>query len=148
MLENDVSATSLNSKPSSNDSLHNNGLDEFFSTLHDKVDDQELNSRLTALNRSNAIVEFDLSGNILFVNNLFLELLGYEEHEVLGQHHNIFIDTTETDPIEYDKFWANLRKGNFQGNRTRLLKSLRTSRLERSNKLKLTPSSKRFTSQV
>ena len=114
MLENDVSATSLNSKPSSNDSLHNNGLDEFFSTLHDKVDDQELNSRLTALNRSNAIIEFDLSGNILFVNNLFLELLGYEEHEVLGQHHNIFIDTTETNPIEYDKFWANLRKGNFQ----------------------------------
>ena len=55
---------------------------------------EELLSRLEAINRSNAIIYFDLSGFILGVNAIFLKAMGYEEEEhtkLIGKHHSIFV---------------------------------------------------------
>jgi len=55
---------------------------------------EELVSRLEAINRSNAIIYFDLQGFILGVNAIFLKAMGFaeDEHEkVIGQHHSIFV---------------------------------------------------------
>ena len=55
---------------------------------------EELLSRMEAINRSNAIIYFDLKGFILGVNSIFLETMGYHdgEHEkIIGQHHSIFV---------------------------------------------------------
>jgi methyl-accepting chemotaxis protein len=77
---------------------------------------EELLSRLEAINRSNAIIYFDLKGIILGVNVIFLEAMGYgpEEHdEIIGKHHSIFVCEDYAKSLEYEKFWDILRSGKF-----------------------------------
>jgi PAS domain S-box-containing protein len=77
---------------------------------------EELISRLEAINRSNAIIYFDLNGIILGVNSIFLETMGYKEgdHEkIIGKHHSIFVSTEYSKSKEYEKFWKRLRDGQF-----------------------------------
>ncbi len=66
---------------------------------------------LNALNKSFAIIEFDVNGNVLSANKLFCQVMGYGEKEIVGQHHKIFVDSTETASPDYKKFWADLGQG-------------------------------------
>ena len=77
---------------------------------------EELLSRLEAINRSNAIIYFDLNGKILGVNAIFLQAMGYgvDEHEqVIGKHHSIFVCEDYARSLEYEKFWDILRSGKY-----------------------------------
>jgi methyl-accepting chemotaxis protein len=77
---------------------------------------EELLSRLEAINRSNAIIYFDLEGKILGVNSIFLKVMGYDEkehEEVVGKHHSIFVCEEYAKSKEYEKFWDILRSGKF-----------------------------------
>jgi methyl-accepting chemotaxis protein len=77
---------------------------------------EELLSRLEAINRSNAIIYFDLKGNILGMNVVFLKAMGYgeEEHqEIIGKHHSIFVCEDYARSLEYEKFWDILRSGKY-----------------------------------
>lgn len=65
----------------------------------------------TALKRSKAMIEFDLKGKILSANTNFLQLIGYSEAEVIGQHHSMFIDPAEANSSEYKQLWTSLAKG-------------------------------------
>ncbi|SHH39347.1 PAS domain S-box protein [Massilia sp. CF038] len=67
----------------------------------------------TALNRVQAIIEFDLDGTILDANENFLNTLGYALDEVKGKHHAIFCDPVYTATTEYKQFWARLAQGEF-----------------------------------
>ncbi|WP_417561411.1 methyl-accepting chemotaxis protein [Marinomonas sp.] len=70
--------------------------------------------QLNALTRSQAIIEFDLHGNILVANDNFLNTLGYTLEEVQGKHHSIFVDNKYRNSREYKEFWAKLNNGEFQ----------------------------------
>jgi PAS domain S-box-containing protein len=77
---------------------------------------EELLSRLEAINRSNAIIYFDLEGFILGVNAIFLKTMGFKEddHEkLIGKHHSIFVSYDYSKSDEYIKFWETLRDGKF-----------------------------------
>jgi methyl-accepting chemotaxis protein len=77
---------------------------------------EELLSRLEAINRSNAIIYFDLSGIILGVNDIFLEAMGYgigTHEELIGKHHSIFVCEEYAKSPEYEKFWDILRSGKY-----------------------------------
>jgi len=77
---------------------------------------EELVSRLEAINRSNAIIYFDLEGFILGVNAIFLKAMGFaeDEHEkVVGKHHSIFVSYEYSKSDEYKHFWETLRSGKF-----------------------------------
>ena len=77
---------------------------------------EELLSRLEAINRSNAIIYFDLKGNILGVNAIFLKAMGYgeDEHaELVCKHHSIFVCDDYARSLEYEKFWDILRSGKY-----------------------------------
>jgi PAS domain S-box-containing protein len=77
---------------------------------------EELLSRLEAINRSNAIIYFDLDGYILGVNAIFLKAMGYgdEEHnQLIGKHHSIFVTYEYSKSDEYKEFWKTLRSGRF-----------------------------------
>ena len=77
---------------------------------------EELLSRLEAINRSNAIIYFDLKGNILGLNAIFLKAMGYgeEEHqELIGKNHSIFVCQDYAKSLEYEKFWDILRSGKY-----------------------------------
>ncbi|MCD0423738.1 PAS domain-containing methyl-accepting chemotaxis protein [Rhodopseudomonas sp. BR0M22] len=69
---------------------------------------------LAALNRSQAVIEFDLDGNVIDANDNFLTALGYSLAEIKGKHHRMFVDPAEQDGAAYRDFWTALRAGNFQ----------------------------------
>ena len=77
---------------------------------------EELLSRLEAINRSNAIIYFDLEGYILGMNSIFLLAMGYQEEDhkqLIGKHHSIFVSYEYSKSDEYKKFWETLRAGKF-----------------------------------
>jgi methyl-accepting chemotaxis protein len=77
---------------------------------------EELLSRLEAINRSNAIIYFDLNGFILGVNVIFLKAMGFNEEEhnqLIGKHHSIFVSYEYSKSEDYKKFWDKLREGKF-----------------------------------
>ncbi len=79
-----------------------------------KIDQNEgVKSRLNAVDRSFAMIEFDLDGTICTANENFLSVMGYRLEEVVGQHHRIFVDPAEAASPGYAEMWQNLRAGQF-----------------------------------
>lgn len=68
---------------------------------------------LEALSKSQAVIEFDLKGNILTANKNFCAALGYELNEITGKHHRIFCDPDYASSKAYMDFWASLSGGNY-----------------------------------
>jgi methyl-accepting chemotaxis protein len=68
---------------------------------------------LDALNKSQAIIEFDLTGKIMTANENFCKAVGYELSEIVGRHHRMFVDPAEANSKEYADFWARLSEGKF-----------------------------------
>ena len=71
---------------------------------------QSIDDTLSAINKSNALVEFDERGNIVSCNEIFCEVTGYTQEELEGKHHSIFMPAN-IDERDYDQFWYDLRKG-------------------------------------
>ena len=69
--------------------------------------------QVAGISRSNAVIEFDLDGTIRHANENFLATVGYELHEIKGQHHAMFVDEAYKASPEYREFWAKLRRGEF-----------------------------------
>ncbi len=68
---------------------------------------------MDALNKSQAVIEFDLKGTITHANDLFCSTLGYSFDEIKGQHHSMFIDPVHRASPEYRAFWEKLGRGEF-----------------------------------
>lgn len=62
-----------------------------------------------ALDRSQAIIEFDTEGNVLNANDNFLATMGYQQHEIVGKHHRMFCD--EEFYRKQPRFWQELAGG-------------------------------------
>ena len=76
--------------------------------------ESQLSCRMDAINKSNAVIEFDLKGNIIFANEMFLNTMGYSSNEeIIGKHHSLFIEESERGTKEYQDFWKSLREGKF-----------------------------------
>jgi methyl-accepting chemotaxis protein len=71
-------------------------------------------SIMDALSRSQAIIQFDLTGKILTANKNFCQALGYELKEIVGKHHSMFVDPEEAKSAEYKEFWQQLASGKFE----------------------------------
>ncbi|GAB5520792.1 MAG: PAS domain S-box protein [Rhodothermales bacterium] len=81
----------------------------------EKLRNAEYESKVAAIDRSQAVIEFDLDGTILTANDNFLSTLGYRLDEVQGQHHRIFCDPSYAQSSAYQAFWRQLRSGQFFG---------------------------------
>ena len=73
-----------------------------------------------AIERSQAVIEFDLDGTILRANENFLATVGYSKEEILGRKHRMFVPEEELGP-EYEAFWSRLRNGEFFSRKYRRL---------------------------
>jgi methyl-accepting chemotaxis protein len=73
----------------------------------------DLNSLLSAIDRSQAVIEFDLQGNVLYANQNFLDCMGYEIEEIRGRHHRLFCLPDYATSKEYLMFWEKLGTGKF-----------------------------------
>lgn len=79
-----------------------------------KRSEVEIRNRMNAINESNAVIEFDLEGNVVFANKLFTETMGYSsEFEIIGKHHKIFVEDDYAKSEDYVNFWKKLRSGTF-----------------------------------
>ena len=80
-----------------------------FSFLRSNTSDAD--AVLAAIGRSQAVIQFDMSGKILDANALFLGLMGYTLAEVQGRHHSLFVDPAYAKSADYAEFWQRLNRG-------------------------------------
>ena len=73
----------------------------------------ELAAVYRALDRVQAIIEFELDGTVIAANDNFLELFGYEAEEIVGKHHRIFCEPTYAESAEYEALWEKLGAGEY-----------------------------------
>ena len=71
-------------------------------------------SKLAAIDRAQAMIEFKLDGTIVNANENFLNALGYSLAEIEGKHHSMFMPQADRDSVDYREFWAALRRGEYQ----------------------------------
>ncbi|UOK70662.1 methyl-accepting chemotaxis protein [Ancylobacter polymorphus] len=89
-----------------------------------KKAEAELQSMANAVNRVQAVIEFDLNGNVLAANENFLAVMGYGFTEIQGRHHSLFVRPEERESSAYRQFWDDLRQGRYvAGEFHRLAKS-------------------------
>ncbi len=70
-------------------------------------------SYLQAINRSTAVIEFNLAGEVRTANEIFLSIMGYRLEDVLGVHHRQFCTAEELASDDYRRFWQRLNQGEF-----------------------------------
>ena len=78
---------------------------------------------MTAIDRAQAVIEFDLEGRILHANRNFLLTLGYEQDQVIGHHHAMFCEPAYHRSPEYRMFWHSLAKGEFHSGEFKRIRS-------------------------
>ena len=76
-----------------------------------KMRSADFEGQIDAINRSQAVIEFNPEGIVQTANQNFLDAIGYELHEIVGTHHRMFIIEEEEDQQEYEAFWADLNSG-------------------------------------
>ena len=69
--------------------------------------------KLGAIDRAQAVIEFDLSGKVLVANNNFLNLFGYRSDDIIGRHHRMFVPPAEVSSSDYQTFWERLSRGEY-----------------------------------
>ncbi|TLP78618.1 PAS domain S-box protein [Pseudomonas nitroreducens] len=74
---------------------------------------REHENLIEALQRSTAVIEFNLQGEVLAANDRFLNAMGYSLTQIQGKHHRMFCEPGEYNSSQYDAFWAKLRRGEF-----------------------------------
>ncbi len=74
----------------------------------------ESEGKINAIGKSQAVIEFDLQGNILTANANFLGAMGYTLDEICGKHHSMFVEPAEAQSSDYRAFWEKLRRGEFE----------------------------------
>ena len=71
----------------------------------------EIVARVDAVDRAQAVIEFDLEGNVLDANENFVRTIGYSLREIVGQHHSLFCSEDYVRSADYRDFWLRLGKG-------------------------------------
>ena len=80
---------------------------------------QQHENLINAMQRSTAVIEFDMSGHVLMANNLFLSAMGYRLEDIQGKHHKLFCPPDVYNSVEYEQFWQKLQQGQFVAERFR-----------------------------
>jgi len=74
----------------------------------------EFEGKLAAIDKAQAVIEFNLDGTILTANDNFLTTVGYDLVEVQGKHHRMFCEPAYAASPEYQAFWAKLNRGEYE----------------------------------
>lgn len=81
-----------------------------------RLDNVVYKATADAVGRSQAVIEFDTDGTVLSANDNFLRALGYTMDEIRGKHHRLFVDSDYARSAEYQRFWDDLRQGQYLSN--------------------------------
>jgi methyl-accepting chemotaxis protein len=80
----------------------------------EKIRSMEADGKIAALDRAQAVIEFNMDGTIITANDNFLGAVGYTLPEIQGKHHRMFVLATESESAEYRAFWESLNRGDYQ----------------------------------
>jgi methyl-accepting chemotaxis protein len=86
-----------------------------------KLKNAEYEAKISAIGKSQAVIEFNLDGTVISANENFLSTVGYSLEEIRGKHHRMFCDTEYAATPAYDAFWKKLNSGLFDSGRYRRL---------------------------
>jgi methyl-accepting chemotaxis protein len=79
-----------------------------------KLSTADLAGQISAIGKSQAVIEFNMDGTIIGANQNFLRTVGYAPDEIRGRHHSMFVDVAERESAAYREFWAALNRGEYQ----------------------------------
>jgi methyl-accepting chemotaxis protein len=77
----------------------------------------EYESKVDAISKAQAVIEFDMSGHVMNANENFLDVMGYTLEDIKGEHHRMFCETEYINSSEYKRFWQKLNRGEFDSGR-------------------------------
>ncbi|MDH6256766.1 PAS domain-containing methyl-accepting chemotaxis protein [Bradyrhizobium sp. BR13661] len=80
----------------------------------EKLKNADLAGQLAAIDKAQAVIEFNMDGTIITANENFCKTLGYSLAEIKGKHHSMFVEPSERDGAGYREFWAALNRGQYQ----------------------------------
>ncbi|MEY9125286.1 methyl-accepting chemotaxis protein [Bradyrhizobium yuanmingense] len=80
----------------------------------EKLKNADLAGQIAAIDKAQAVIEFNMDGTIITANANFLGALGYSLAEIKGRHHSMFVEPSERDGAGYREFWAALNRGQYQ----------------------------------
>lgn len=94
------------------------GLAQAFNRMGEQIESNvkeslESKYKMAALDRAEAVIEFNTDGTVITANQNFFNCLGYSLDEIKGHHHRMFADPTYAASAEYQAFWAKLNRGEF-----------------------------------
>ncbi|MED1605134.1 methyl-accepting chemotaxis protein [Cytobacillus kochii] len=69
------------------------------------------NEVLASLERNLAMIEFNLDREVIWVNDNFAKVMGYQSKEMVGMDHQNFCTIEEVNGSTYIELWRSLRKG-------------------------------------
>jgi methyl-accepting chemotaxis protein len=69
--------------------------------------------QIAAINKAQAVIEFNMDGTVVTANENFLNALGYTLVEIKGRHHSLFVDEAYRQSYDYKEFWAKLNRGEY-----------------------------------
>ena len=79
-----------------------------------KLKGADYEGQIAAIQKSQAVIEFNLDGTVITANQNFLTTLGYRLEEIQGKHHGMFVTPEYRNSAEYREFWETLRRGSYQ----------------------------------
>lgn len=79
-----------------------------------KLSNADYSGQISAIGKSQAVIEFKMDGSIIQANDNFLRTMGYSAEEVKGRKHNMFVDEAYRNSYEYKDFWDKLNRGEYQ----------------------------------
>jgi methyl-accepting chemotaxis protein len=79
-----------------------------------KAETGKFEAIISAMDRSQGTIEFDMDGTVSDANDNFLGILGYSLEEIKGKHHRVFCEESYANSEEYKAFWEKLNHGEFE----------------------------------
>jgi methyl-accepting chemotaxis protein len=76
-------------------------------------DSKDISAQAKAIDRSQAVIEFNMDGTIITANENFQKTLGYSLVEIQGKHHSMFVEPALRGGEAYKEFWAKLKRGDY-----------------------------------
>ncbi len=78
-----------------------------------KLQIAEFEGKARAIDRAQAVIEFELDGTVITANDNFLHIFGYQLNEIVGKHHRIFCEPGYAESPDYARLWQKLGQGEY-----------------------------------
>jgi len=82
-----------------------------------KLRNAEYEGKVSAMDKAQAVIEFDMGGHVLTANGNFLDAMGYSLDDIKGEHHRMFCETDYAASVDYKRFWQKLNRGEYDSGR-------------------------------